>query len=247
MTRIRFLLLLLSVIAMGACESSAQLDEIKGKMNKFFGREKEIQIVVIPSDATIKVNGSYYGEGSAKVLIKKKDFISLECSAPGYETLTTRVYGNDGRKTIEIKLKEDVLLRQTGESSVTNNFFSVKVDKSLYKTDKNGKRDAEQAWKMAHSVLLKYFDEIMTSDMASGFIQTPWLYKNYVEAGKTLRHRVTIKESNIGGDMVFQIKLTSEIAPIRNRGQEESFLETNRVMKEFESLVSEFQTRLGER
>lgn len=209
---------------------------------------KDIKVVVIPTEATIKVNGSYYGEGSAVIKIKKNDFVSLECSCPGYETLNTRIYGNDDRKTIEVKLKEDMLLKQTSESSVANNFFSVKVNKNLYSDDsETGKRNSENAWKMAHSVLLKYFDEIMTSDAASGFIQTPWLYKNYVEAGKTLRTRVTIKESNIGGDLTFQIKMTSEMAPIQGRSREESFLETNRIMKEFETLVSEFQARLGEK
>lgn len=244
----RLLFILSAILLFGTGLASAQLDEVSGKINKFFGREKEIKIVVIPSDAVIKVNGSYYGEGSAKVTIKKKDFISLECSAPGYETLTTRIYGNDGRKTIEIKLKEDLLLKQTSESSTANNFFTVKVSKSLYTDNKKtGKRNADDAWKMAHSVLLKYFDEIMTSDAASGFIQTPWIYKNYVEAGKTLRHRVTVKESNIGGELTFQVKLTSEIAPSRARGSEEAFVETTRIMKEFESFVSEFQTRLGEK
>lgn len=246
MKRLLFILASLFFIGMGSM--SAQLDEVSGKINKFFGREKEIQIVVIPSNATIKVNGSYYGDGFAKVTVKKKDFISLECSAPGYETLTTRVYGNDGRKTIEIKLKEDLLLKQTSESSVANSFFTVKVNKSLYSDDKKtGKRNSEDAWKMAHNVLLKYFDEILTSDAASGFIQTPWLYKNYIDAGKTLRHRVTVKESNIGGDLTFQIKLTSEMAQTQARSKEEAFMETNRIMKEFETLVSEFQTRLGER
>lgn len=244
----RLLFILVSILMIGTGPASAQLDEVSHKISKFFGREKEIQIVVIPSAATIKINGSYYGEGSAKVTVKKKDFVSLECSAPGYETLTTRVYGNDGRKTIEIKLKEDYLVKQTSESSVANNFFTVRVDKRLYYDDKKtGKRNSENAWKMAHSVLLQYFDEILTSDVASGFIQTPWLYKNYIEAGKTLRHRVTIKESNIGGDMTFQIKLTSEMAPTQARGKQEAFIETNRVMKEFEPLVSEFQTRLGEK
>lgn len=209
---------------------------------------KDIKVVVIPTEATIKVNGSYYGEGSAVLKIKKNDFVSLECSCPGYETLNTRIYGNDDRKTIEVKLKEDMLLKQTSESSVANNFFSVKVNKNLYSNDpETGKRNSENAWKMAHSVLLKYFDEIMTSDAASGFIQTPWLYKNYVEAGKTLRTRVTVKESNIGGDLTFQIKMTSEMAPIQGRSREEAFLETNRIMKEFETLVGEFQTRLGEK
>lgn len=209
---------------------------------------KDIKVVVIPTEATIKVNGSYYGEGSAVIKIKKNDFASLECSCPGYETLNTRIYGNDDRKTIEVKLKEDMILQQTSVSSVANNYFSVKVNKSLYSDDpETGKRNSENAWKMAHSVLLKYFDEIMTSDAASGFIQTPWLYKNYVQAGKTLRTRVTIKESNIGGDLTFQIKMSSEMAPIHGRKDNESFKETNRIMKEFETLVSEFQTRLGEK
>lgn len=209
---------------------------------------KDIKVVVIPSSATIKVNGSYYGEGNCVIKIKKNDFVSLECSAPGYETLNTRIYGNDDRKTVEIKLKEDMLLKQTTESSVANNFFSVRVNKNLYTDDpKTGHRNSENAWKMAHNVLLKYFDEIMTSDAASGFIQTPWLYKNYVEAGKTLRARVTIKESNIGGDLTFQIKLSSEMAPIQGRTREESFLETTRIMKEFDTFISEFQSRLGEK
>ncbi|MDE6311282.1 MAG: PEGA domain-containing protein [Muribaculaceae bacterium] len=244
----KIIFLLVAVFITSVFNSNAQLDEVTGKINKFFGREKEINIVVIPSDATIKVNGSYYGEGSAKVLIKKKDFISLECSAPGYETLTTRIYGNDGRKTVEIKLKKDMLLQQTAESSVANNFFTVKVNKNLYTEDKrSGARNTENAWKMAHSVLLKYFNEIMTSDMTSGFIQTPWLYKNYIEAGKTLRHRVTVKESNIGGDLTFQVKLSAEIAPMQSRANEDAFIETTRVAKEFETFMSEFQTRLGDK
>ena len=242
-------ILLLTAVIIAATPAHAQIDKVTDAVGKFFGRGgKEKTIVVIPSDAVIKINGSYYGEGSCKVKIKKNDFISLECSAPGYETLTTRVYGNDDCKTVEIKLKEDMLLKQTSQSSVANNFFTVKVSKSLYTDNrKTGARNAEKAWKMAHAVLLKYFDEIMTSDMSSGFIQTPWLYKNYIESGKTIRCRVTVKESNIGGDLTFQIKLSSEIAPIQGRSNEDAFLETDRIIKEFDSLVSEFQTRLGDR
>lgn len=209
---------------------------------------KDVKIVVTPSEATIKVNGSYYGEGSANIKIKKNDFVIVEASAPGYETLNTRIYGNDDRKTVAINLKEDMLLKQTVESSLANKFFTVKVAKSLYTDDpETGKRNSEQAWKLAHNILLNYIDEIQTSDVASGYIQTPYYIKNYVEAGKTLRSRVTIKETNIGGDLTFQIKLSSEVAPIQGRNREESYQETSRLIKEFEPLISEFQTRLGEK
>lgn len=207
---------------------------------------REFKIVVIPSDAVIKVNGSYYGEGNTVLKISKKDFASLEVSRPGYETLNTRIYGSDKRKTIEIKLKEDTWTKVTSQSGLANEFFTIRVSKKLYTTDRNGKRNAENAWKMAHSVLLNYFDEIQSSDMLSGFIQTPWIYKNYVENNKTLRTRVTIRETNIGSDLTFQIKISSEEAPMEGRKREESFRETDRIMKEFESIVSEFQTRLGD-
>lgn len=212
------------------------------------GYGKTLKVVTSPAEATIKVNGSYYGEGTADVKIGRNDFVIIEVTAPGYETLSTRVYGNDERKTIELKLKEDALLKQTVESSLANRFFTVKVDKSLYHDDEEtGKRDAEQAWKLAHNILLNYFDEIQTSDMVSGFIQTPYYIKSYIDAGKTLRSRVTIKESNIGGDLTFQIKLSSEIAPMRGRYINEVYQETTRLIKEFEPLISEFQTRLGQK
>ena len=41
--------------------------------------------------------------------------------------------------------------------------------------------------------------------------------------------------------------MSSEMAPIQGRSREESYVETNRIMKEFESLISEFQSRLGEK
>lgn len=206
---------------------------------------KNLKIVVVPEQATIKVNGSYYGTGSADIKIKKNDFILVECSCPGYESLHTRIYGNDDRKIVEIKLKEDMLLKQTLESSIANSFFTVQVDKSLYTVGEDGKRNTEKAWKMAHSVLLQYFDEIMVSDITSGFIQTPWYYQNYIDSGKVIRCRVTIKESNIGGDLTFQIKLSSEITSIQSSHREESYVETNRIIKKYENIVEEFQTRLG--
>lgn len=79
---------------------------------------KEIKIVVIPSNAVIKVNGSYYGEGNAILKISKNDFASVEFTCPGYETLNTRIYGSDKRKTIEVKLKEDTWAKVTSQSGV---------------------------------------------------------------------------------------------------------------------------------
>ena len=206
---------------------------------------KKITINVIPDDADIKVNGSLYGQGSVVVDVKRNDFVSVELTAPGYLTENTRIYGSDKRKTIEYKLKKDTWLDVTATSGLVNKYFSVSIVKDLYTVDENGNRNAEKAWKLIHNILLNYFDEIETTDIASGFIQTPWKYKNYVENKKTLRTRVSIRESGIGDDLVFQIKISSEVAPIEGRNREETYHETNHIMKDLEPLISEFQTRLG--
>jgi len=206
---------------------------------------KKITIVVIPNTADIKVNGSLYGQGSAVVDVKSKDFVSIEITCPGYESINTRVYGSGKLKTVEYKLKKDTWLEVTTNSGVVNKFFSVSVDKNLYIDNADGTRNTEKAWKLIHNILLNYFDEIESTDAASGFIQTPWMYKNYVENKRTLRTRASIRETGIGGQLVFQIKISSEVAPIEGRYREEAYRETNQIMKKVEPLISEFQTRLG--
>ena len=206
---------------------------------------KKITIVVNPNEADIKVNGSLYGQGSVVVDVKKDDFVSMEITCPGYETINTRIYGSDKRKTIEYKMKKDTWLDVTTNSGIVNKYFTVSVAKNLYIDNPDGTRNTEKAWKLIHNILLNYFDEIESSDIASGFIQTPWYYKNFVENRRTLRTRVTIREAVFGDQLCFQIKILSEVATIEGRNREDAYRETNQIMKEVEPLISELQTRLG--
>ena len=128
---------------------------------------------------------------------------------------------------------------------MVNKYFSVTVSKDLYTVDENGKKNTELAWKMIHQIILNYFDEIQTTDIASGFVQTPWQYKSFPEADKQMRTRVSVKESNLGGDLTFQIKVSSEVAPLIAAQRDESFQEIDRIAKDFEPIISEFQARLG--
>ena len=80
--------------------------------------------------------------------------------------------------------------------------------------------------------------------MLSGFIQTPWKVKPFPNSGIQVRTRVTVKQSNIGNNLTYKIKISSETASI-GTNREESFQETMRILKKYESLISEFQSRLG--
>lgn len=206
---------------------------------------KEVKITVTPSDARIFVDGNYAADGVTTATIKKKEgFIVVKFEKDGYVTLETKIFYTDKRAAVSFTMRRDAFQDISVASGLVNKYFTVKVDSALFKVE-NGKRNTELAWKMIHQVILNYFEEIQITDMASGFIQTPWLYKSFPEAERQVRTRVSVKESNLGGALTFQIKVSSEIAPIFAAQKDESFQEINRILKELEPLISEFQARLG--
>ncbi len=207
---------------------------------------KEVKITVIPSNAKIYIDGNYAADGITTATLKKKDgFIVVKLEREGYVTLETKIFATDKRKAVSYTMRRDAFFDVSVASGLVNRYFSVKISKDLYTVDENGKRNTELAWKMIHQVILNYFDEIQTTDMASGFIQTPWLYKSFPEADKQIRTRVSVKESNLGGDLTFQIKISSEVAPLIASHRDESFQEIDRIVKDLEPMISEFQARLG--
>lgn len=212
----------------------------------FIINAKDVKITVTPSTAKIYIDGNYVGDGVVTTSVKKKDgFIVVKCEQEGYVTLETKIFATDKRKAISYTLRRDAFYDVTTFSGLVNKYFTVKIDNKLYKIDENQNRNTELAWKMIHQVILNYFDEIQTTDMAAGFIQTPWQYKSFPEIEKIIRTRVSVKESNLGGDLTFQIKVSSEAAPMIGANQEESYREINRILKDYEPIISEFQARLG--
>lgn len=207
---------------------------------------KEVKISVIPSDARIYIDGNYVADGITTASLKKKDgFIVIKCEKEGYVTLETKIFASDNRSAVTYTMRRDAFFDVTSASGLVNKYFSVTISKDLYTVNENGKRNTELAWKMLHQVILNYFDEIQTTDVASGFIQTPWLYKSFPQADKQVRTRVSVKESNLGGDLTFQIKISSEVAPLLAAQRDESFQEIDRIIKDLEPMISEFQARLG--
>lgn len=207
---------------------------------------KEVKIAVTPSDAKIYIDGNYSATGVTTANMKKKEkFIVIKCEKEGYVTLETKIFYTDKRDAVSFTLRKDAFFDVSIASGLVNKYFTVRISKSLYTEDAQGKRNTELAWKMIHQIILNYFDEIQTTDIASGFIQTPWLYKTFPEADKQIRTRVSVKESNLGGDLTFQIKISSEVAPIFASQIDESFQSIDRIVKALEPMISEFQARLG--
>lgn len=205
---------------------------------------KDVKISVTPSDAKIYVDGNYMADG---VLVAKvtKDFIVVKMECEGYVTMETKIYKTDKRKGISYTLRRDTFLDVTTASGLVNKYFTIAVSPDLYTIDEDGKQDASMAWKLMHQILLDYFDEIQATDIASGFIQTPWQYKTYPEAEKQMRTRVSIRQINVGGDLTFQIKVASEVANMLAVRRDESFQSVDRIAKDLEPIIGEMQSRVA--
>lgn len=207
---------------------------------------KEIKISVTPDDAKIYIDGNYVGDGTVVANIKRsEEFISIKIEKPGYVTLETKIYYKDKRKAVSYTLRRDSFFDISVASGLVNKYFTVRISKDLYTEEEGGKRNSELAWKEIHNIILNYFDEIQTTDIASGFVQTPWMYKSFPEADRQVRSRVSVREVNFGGDLTFQIKVSSEAASMMAPHRDEAFHEIDRILKELEPLIGEFQSRLG--
>lgn len=209
-------------------------------------KKRVLKISVVPSDAQISVDGNYVGDGVVEVTLDKSDFIAIKLEKEGYLTQENKFYRSDKRNAISYTMRPDKFWEASVPSGLVNKFFSVKVSPDYYTKDKNGKIDPDRAWKLIHQILLNYFDEMQTTDLSSGFIQTPWEYERFSESRQAVRTRVTVKQSGISEDeLVFQIKISSEEAPLVGMSNESSYREVVRILKKFEPLISEFQSRLS--
>ncbi|SFS36930.1 PEGA domain-containing protein [Sphingobacterium wenxiniae] len=210
-----------------------------------FAIAKEVKIVAVPSTAKIYVDGSYVGDGIVTTTLRKKeDFLAVKIEHAGYVTLQTKIYFKDKRNAYEFILKRDDFFDSSTESSNANKFFNVTVSEKYIEAAGNEKEASLLVWKMIHQILLNYYSEIATSDMLSGFVQTPWSKTSFGEANTQVRTRVTVKEANLGGKLTYSIKIESQQAPLSSN-REESYVNTDRVLKQYEQLIPEFQSRIG--
>ncbi len=204
----------------------------------------QVKINVEPNNASIYLNNNFAGYGYADFDRPKRNevvVIRIECEE--YKPITTKFYGNDKRKSISYTLQQDGFYRSSATSGIVNKYFTVELD-SMYYTVNDKTVDLSPAWKLLHQILLNYFDEISTSDIYGGYLQTPWQYKQFTMSDKQIRNRVTVRDISTPTKVAIQIKISSEVAS-GMAAKHGEFSEIDRIPKEFETIIQELQTRLG--
>lgn len=214
-------------VALFGCEfASASMLFAKGK-----------RLVVSPDNAKIYIDGNYVGDGSFEVRFGgKDDFFMVRVEAPGYVEKKMRIFKHDKRNVIAIDLRKDDTIENSVASNLANQYFTINVRQGV---------DEDLAWKLLSQVMLNYFNELKTSDKASGYMNTNWVIDRFNEAEMKVRTMVQIKQITGGDGLSYQIRISSEIAPLDAVGQQ-GFQPWNRVLKRFEPLVNEMQSRIGD-
>ena len=213
---------------------------------------KSVKVTVSPEDASIYVDNNFEGKGVVTVNIKRREgHVRVKIEKEGYVTRRFKLKADEKRNSIDVELEKDEAWDASTSANLANKFFAIPVSEK-YIANAGSKEEAEKlAWKQLHQILLKYIDEIEESNMLGGYIQSAWVVKKFyhsslndIDGGIQWRTRVTIKESSGGDGLEYRIRISSEVAPL-NTDVEEYFQPTQRLLKSFEPMISEFQARLG--
>lgn len=210
----------------------------------YAGKPKIVAVTAEPEGAAIYLNNELGGYGYAEFTHpKKNEVVVIRIEYPEYKTVNSKYYGDDKREAVSFKLQQDGFYRASAASGIVNKFFTIDIDPMYYSIE-DGKINVEPAWKLLHQILLNYFDEIGSTDIYGGYVQTPWKYKSFSLSEHQIRNRVTIRDISTPKKVAFQIKISSEVAGAMAAKHGE-FTEVDRVPKDIEPLIEELQTRIG--
>ncbi len=199
-----------------------------------FAGGKKITITTT-AGASITVDGKLVGTTQTKIIVPGQGTVKVKVEKVGYIT-QERNYTNtkqfDLPNTDFIDLEKD----DAWDSSSTTDMANRDIDVKTSLTE-------DEAWKLLSRVVTDRFDVIEVTDKTTGYMRTAWVVKKFKAA--TVRTRLIIKA---GSDktLSYKVKLVSEIgAPDASSRQDEDFREWDRLLRGFENVVPELQSRLG--
>lgn len=198
-----------------------------------------IKISTSEVDAKIFVDGQHLGTGNLKVKVPYNNCVNVRVEKTGFLTYDEN-YCNKPKQTKHPKskyfdMKKDDAIEASSKSDQANVDFSVEISKKI---------DATAAWKLATQIVTDYFDAIEVSDKETSYLRTSWNVKLFDQ--NTVRTRFIIKLAN-SNPLTYKIKLVSEYSGKTNTSakDDEKFKEWDRVLRKYQNIISDFQTRLG--
>lgn len=198
-------------------------------------------IVSSEPDADIYVNNTHRGKGnSGTVEIKKKSCVMVSVKKEGFLTnefnyCPVKHYFQAEQKYVKINVDDSYV------ASARNDYANKDFEQTI-----NSKFSEIEAWKIISQIVTSYFDNLEMADKETGYLKTAWQVKNF--SNKTIRTRVIVRQTD-SEPLKYKIKIVSEYSekPNTNVRSDEMFKEWDRVLKSYEGLITEFQSRLGDK
>ncbi len=205
-----------------------------------FSCETYVKIGTSESDAKIYVNGNYIAAGSCKVKINEKDCETVRIEKTGYlEEERKYCYQVKGFQKPPSSDYFTLLKDESYDASVKTDIANVDFNISV-----NPKLKEDEAWKIINQEVTSYFDEIVSSSKETGYLITTWKVQAFPK--RTIRTRIVIKSGGTS-PLVYKIKICSEISLGEGVSvkSDERFKEWDRVLRKYESVISEFKSKLN--
>lgn len=192
-------------------------------------------VINTENDARIFVDGKLVNNTSTEIKVAAYAQVNIRVEKVGFIT-QERNYINDGKHTLPstdyIKLEKDDAYENSMVTNLANQDIDVRTS-----------HDEENSWKLINRIITGYFDVIAVTDKATGYMCTAWVVKSFKAA--TIRTRLIIKTGNTD-PLTYKAKLVSEIAPPGvSASSDESFRNWDRLLRTFENVVPELQSRLA--
>lgn len=192
--------------------------------------------VTISSDAgtNLFVDGKQV-TAPVKIKIAPNATVNIRIEKVGFIT-QERNYTNNGTsvipKTDYIKLPKDDAYENSFVTDLANQDIDIRAS-----------HNEDESWLLLNRIVTNSFDVIAITDKNTGYLCTAWSVKSFVAA--TIRTRLIIKTSSVD-PLIYKAKLVSEIAPPgTSANADEAFRKWDRVLRSYENVIPDLQSRLG--
>ncbi|WP_353195988.1 hypothetical protein [Parapedobacter defluvii] len=187
-----------------------------------------------------EAGSSMYVDGNqvtspAKIKIPKYATVNVRVEKVGFVT-EIRNYENNGvniiPKTDFIQLIKDEAYENSFVTNLANQDIDIRPSRSV-----------DEAWILLNRIVTGSFDVIAIMDKSTGYMATAWSAKSFNSG--VVRTRLIVKTSNTS-PLEYKAKLVSEIAPPGTSvNADESFRRWDRILRTYENVIPDLQSRLG--
>lgn len=188
------------------------------------------------SGTKIYVDGQYMAEDNYVVKIRWGTCANVKFEKEGFLTKTV-VLCNDKYHTKAEKTFHQTMVKDEAYEA------SMKVDVANTDIEINTTKKEADAWKLLSQIIMSYFDILETHDINTGYLRTAWIAQSFNSS--TCRTRVILKQSS-SEPLKYKVKICSEISDESGTDvkKDEKFHEWDRILRKFEPLIGELQSRL---